>query len=98
MNHFITSIAYYPDQTDFHKSSRCFGYFAALGEAVEAVKRNSCNMHESLYNYLVIEAFNEGIHPEVVQEYWYVWSDFAHRWEGIYKPQFTLGTINWAIG
>lgn len=95
MNFFITSLCYKngrecPDR-------RTFGYYSTIEKSLEAVKMNRCNMHECLYNFLVIEEIKEGIHPMVDSEYWFEWKDKG--WEQLCSkpPQFN-GTCNWALG
>lgn len=98
MNFFITSIAHYPEDEVMRRTSRCFGYYADPAEAVKAVRTNRCNMHEALYNYIVIETIEYGIHPEVKGEIWYQWDDDGNCWAPCDKPEWSFGTINWAIG
>lgn len=95
MNYFITSIV-----NDSHcqgRNYRTFGYFKELKDALSAVRRNSCNMHECLYTHLIIEAIGEGIHPEVKEEIWFVWDD-EDGWKSCDKPDRFKCVVNWAIG
>ena len=99
MNHFITAIAFYDGQLG---RTRTFGYFHKKSKAEEAVKGNRGDMVEALYNYLVIEAMEEGIHPISSNEMWYKWVRDKHtregEWQPCEKPKFSQQTINWAIG
>ena len=94
MNYFITAIPYYPNESQ-HLNSRCFGYYPTLDGVVEAALQNRCNMHESLYNYLVIEEIGYGIHPDPIERKWFEWLD---KWVECEKPEWTIGITNWAIG
>lgn len=54
--------------------SRCIGYYLSLQESIDAVKSNKGEMHECLYNYLVIEEVPVGVWRLSVNEWWYAWS------------------------
>lgn len=98
-NYFVTSIAYYERKV---LTQRTFGYFEHLKDAKRAVKENRCNMVECLYNYLVIEKIPANcIHPVTDPEkngyeYWYYAE--ANTWVECYKPSFSKGLCNWALG
>jgi hypothetical protein len=77
------------------ETHRTFGYFSNAKEACQAVAENRCNMHECLYNYLVVENIGEGIHPLAEEEIWYKWQD---KWVPCSKPEALVGIINWALG
>ena len=98
MNFFITAIPHYPEDEVVHRRSRCFGYYSTMDEAKMAVTLNRCNMHEGLYNYIVVEGIGEGIHPEPIEIAWFRWNDDARGWQLTVKPEWSEGTINWAIG
>jgi len=74
---------------------RTFGFYKEHHDAVEAVIENRCNMHECLYNYLVLENFEEGIHPLATAEEWYRWDG---RWVPCSKPTDLEHLISWALG
>ena len=42
-------------------SSRCWGFYTDKDTAVKAVRENWTDLSEYLYNYAVIEEFNEGL-------------------------------------
>lgn len=75
---------------------RCFGFYDSFNKAWEAVKENRMNMHECLYTNLVIEEINEGIHPQVVNEWWYKWEN--NGWAKCEKPERFTGIVNFALG
>lgn len=90
---FITSILTHGDgRLPFH---RTFGFYAEKRQAEIAVEENRGNMHECMYNFLVIEEIGEGVHALAENEQWYRWDD---RWVPCKKPKETVGVINWAIG
>ena len=78
---------------------RCFGFYNSHREAAKAAEENRCNMCECLYDYLVIEYIEEGIHPMVHVEEWYIWNDLLNRWVYLNgKPMEFQGIINFALG
>ena len=84
---------------------RCFGFYETCDEAFNAVEENRGNMRECLYDYLVIELIEQGIHPEVLVEYWFKWdSEYCHpdmshgRWLKCEKPEEFNGIVNFALG
>lgn len=78
---------------------RCFGFFFTEKEAINAVLNNDCDIHECLYEYVVIEEINDGIHGGVVNEIWFEWNRKKSGWEKISKkPVFAKRICNWGIG
>jgi hypothetical protein len=96
MNYFITSIYDMPGLFVHRKARRTFGYFDTLEKAIDVVIKNSGDIQECLYNYLVIEAIGEGIHATVNQEYWFYWEN--DRWTKCPKPEFLKHLVNFALG
>jgi hypothetical protein len=96
---FITSIVK-ENFSPQSKNKRTFGFYEHYVDAYKAVKENRCNMCECLYDYIVIEYMEEGIHPEVHKEQWFKWDDHLNRWDmsEIDKPNEFIGWVNWAIG
>lgn len=78
----ITSIAIEHRQWDdgYSWNKRCFGFFNNLDRAIKAVEDNECDLEEYYYDYIVIEEFDEGIHPRAKQELWYMWDEPLKRW------------------
>lgn len=77
---------------------RTFGFYECRDSAEIAVLKNKCNMHEGLYEFLVIEHIEEGVHPLTLSEKWYRWDYEKHHWKECRRPKQFLGTINWALG
>jgi len=80
------------------KNERCFGYFADKQDALKAADENWADMHECMYNWLVIEKIPEGLHAMPEEEIWYTWDDGTKRWIHVDKPVWTEHIINWSIG
>ena len=80
-------------------NTRCFGYYPEKEEALEAVLENRCNLNEHIYNYLVVEKIDKGIHSITKEETWFQWSKTGQgKWCQIAKPLETEHIINYAIG
>ena len=92
--HFITALHWYEERV---ASTSTFGYFADHDDAHGAVARNSGDMHEMLYNYLVIEDIPEGIFPMPRSECWFEWDDDQALWQSCKAPEFSKNIINWSL-
>lgn len=77
---------------------RTFGYYSSPVEALEAVLQNKSNLQEGLYDYVVIEAMEEGIHPISVKEDWFNWDKELNTWKRCEKPAEFKNTINFSLG
>lgn len=78
-------------------STATFGYFSDHDEAHGCVARNTGDMHECLYNFLVIEDVPEGIHPLPKSECWFEWDGEQELWQSIDAPEFSRRIINWCF-
>lgn len=76
-------------------NGRCFGYFPTKEEAMESVKRNTGNLQDHEYYYLVIEEIPKGIHPFAKEMAWFKWDG---EWKEISKPTQTEEISNYAFG
>lgn len=85
---------------------RTFGYFPIIEALQTVIARNEGDFHEELYDYLVCEEIPFGIHPGVTREIWYKWQSGVRspagfdqgKWVSCDKPDFSVGTTNWALG
>jgi hypothetical protein len=101
MSYFITAIAYYPGEPKYDPPYRCtrtFGHYGTQIDAEIAIEENRCDMHECLYNFIVLEEIGYGIHTFGDNQSWFRWSDRKRQWVGMKKPKWAKGTLNWAIG
>lgn len=78
------------------RDTRTFGYYRGFQKALQAVKDNRGNMHECLYQYLVMERIGEGIHALADDAQWFKWT--GRRWMPSLRPEWARGFTNWAIG
>ena len=93
-----TITATYRSPEDRREETRCFGYYIDLADAINAVEQNKCDMHECLYNFIVIEKIGEGIHAMATDIKWYAWNDDKYSWEYTPKPDWSIGICNYSIG
>jgi len=96
--YFITALQSNPRPGQPYK--RCFGFHLDLFTAIDSVSDNVGNMHECIYDYIVIEHFSPGIHPIADNDVWFRWSEDAPvGWAKMdHKPSEFEGIINFAIG
>ena len=79
------------------KFTRTFGYHYGFENALNSVHHNHGNMHECLYNYLVMEQIGEGIHALAESYHWFKW-DTNIGWKACDRPKWANGLTNWALG
>jgi len=78
---------------------RCFGWFMNLKDAQKAVVCNKSDLHEYLYEYMVIEEVQEGIFCKITQEIWYRWHDRKRKFLKSSRPHyFPSNVVNFGIG
>jgi hypothetical protein len=81
--------------------SRTFGFYNTYSEAYEAVKENYGNMEECVYDYIVMEYIEPGIHPMVHYVQWWEWDIEKNKWIFLSEedaPKEFVGICNWALG
>lgn len=80
---------------------RTFGFYNTYNEAYEAVKTNRGNMEECIYDYIVMEYIEPGIHPMVHSTQWWKWDIENNTWKFLADnetPKEFNGICNWALG
>jgi hypothetical protein len=95
--YFITAIVSSDTVNGKVPFKRTFGYGLDKETALHYVRTNLGNMHECLYDYLVIERIKPGIHSVCDHDIWFHWTGKRWKHQGK-KPLFAKGLINWAIG
>jgi hypothetical protein len=96
----MTNILTETDRFDSEKvkknTSRCFGYFKEKEDVEYAVTNNMADMWETMYDYIVIEEIEEGIHPlaEIVGWYQYNKDKDGYELIGVGRTGFS----NYALG
>jgi len=78
--------------------TRCVGYFTNMYQAQTVVRENSCDIHETCYNWAVIESFPAGLYPQASYEIWYQWCKKERKYVLSAKPKVLEHTLNFGIG
>ena len=80
--------------------SRTFGFYDTYNEAYKACEENRGSMEECLYDYLIMEYIETGIHPMVHAKLWWQWDLNNHKWLPMFdrEPTEYIGITNWALG
>lgn len=78
---------------------RTFGFFNSIIGAERAIHKNSCDMHECLYDYIVLEYIEEGIHPDVKSRDWYQYNNDCWNYIDEFSvPEYIRTFSNWSLG
>lgn len=99
--YFITSV--YGPKHSRYGYTRCWGWWPTLKEARESVKCNDCDMHETDFEYLVIESVSPYMLAAAQETYskeWYRWSgnNDTGKWGAIKEPEWSKSIIGYGIG
>lgn len=82
--------------------SRCWGWYSKKEDAFAAVKMNAGDMHETTFQYIVIEEVSEGVPPfsKAIQWFRYVPNKVYSkgRWVRCKPPEFAQSVINFSLG
>lgn len=90
------------DNRRAQQNHRTPGFFLTLEEAKQCVEENWGDIHETGYEYVVIEKTPPGLYTGgfIEEEWWYRWE--GDRDEGKYveteKPECTKCIVGWGIG
>lgn len=94
-------------------ASRTFGYYVTQQDAVDAVQRNTLDIHEHSYTLCVVEKLDPGIHPvrswQDVEQVWFMWDRSTEpvpenptdqgRWVQLQEPPpACMRTLSFALG
>lgn len=96
MTNILTEKTNFKSEEAQSNAERCFGYYIELEDAITALRLNSCNMFETMYEYAVIEKIGEGIHPDAEIMGWYKYNEEANSYEPIEVGR--TGFCNYAFG
>ena len=98
--YFITGFTKYEIDEKTHvpniRSSRTFGYYMSASDAKRAVKHNSCDIFESMYDYVVIEHIEEGLYQLASGRLFFKWNHEKQQYEEIEPIKDCWG--NYAFG
>lgn len=96
----IYLIASYRFTDGLSTENRTWGWFSSLEDAVLCAKNNSGDLHETIFNYLIIEECNPGVCVpyKIVKTFKWKPNKRYGRWIECKKPDFLNGIINFTIG
>ena len=82
------------------KGTRCFGYYKTFEEADQAVKCNSCDINETIYDFAVIEFIEDGLHSICLEDnrWFYMFNYIFGIYERIEEPEEVKHFCNFSIG
>jgi hypothetical protein len=75
---------------------RTIGWYGDLISAKATVENNFCDIHETVYEYAIIEEVHAGLYPDIQVEVWFQWKN--GKYVEIPKPEEIKDFCNWAIG
>lgn len=78
--------------------SRCFGFYYTFHYAELSVINNNADIAEKYYNYMIIEAIEEGVYPDVKEKYIYKYNNEQNIFERIDWPKELIHFTNFGIG
>ena len=79
-------------------ASRTMGYYNNFYDASAVVRRNICDIHETIYHYAVIEEISEGVYPIVISRCFYKYNNKKNEYIGIEEPDEFKHYSNIALG
>lgn len=96
----ITAVCCHEGKT---KDKRCWGWWPTDKQAKDSVKINDCDMHETVYNYLVIEKmppYPTGCAVIGYSKQWYKWEGTYEngKWKSCDEPEWAENTVGWSMG
>ena len=77
---------------------RTFGFTKTFEDARFYLNKNHYDMRECLYDYAVVEEMNEGIHPDVVNRWFFKFDEDKGGFYQISEPKEFIGYTNISIG
>lgn len=81
-------------------ASRVWGFYSNRDVAVRALHENWTDMHETVYDYAVIEGYDEGISHahDPAEAQWFKWDEDRHGYFEIERPEAVVGFGSWSLG
>ena len=79
-------------------SSRCWGFYRQKDVALQALHENWTDMEETIYQYAVLEEYNEGISHATGYSQWFKFDDEKGGYFEIEEPECAKHFIGWSIG
>ena len=75
---------------------RTVGWYSTLEDAKYIIVHNLGDIHETCYEYALIEGIPSGLYPNILKETWFQWQD--NKYVEVPKPDKFRCICNWGIG
>ena len=79
-------------------ASRCWGFYTNFKTADEMVRNNVTDLYETVYDYMVIEEYSEGISGYEFERWFYKWDNQTEKYVPIEEPEGLQHYASFAIG
>lgn len=76
---------------------RTFGYYTNKEKAIDAVKHNALDIHETIYNYVIVEEVEEGLYNPSCTRWWFKYTG-NDTYTEIPEPDFMKHFAGISIG
>jgi len=80
------------------KGARCWGFYTDLNKAKYVVENNITDLWETIYNYTVIETYNEGISGYADERIFYQYDIDKEKYIQIPEPKEVKHFVSFSIG
>lgn len=77
---------------------RTFGFKETFEQAERALNENTCDMHEFMYKYAIIEEMKPAIHPDVENRWFFAWDNARKGFFRIEEPKEFEHCCNITLG
>lgn len=78
--------------------TRCWGFFSDKEKAVQSLHENWFDMRENVYDYAVIEEYEEGLFNYTGKRQWFQWDEERQGYFEIEEPNGVKHVVCFAIG
>lgn len=86
------------EQLEHPMKCRTVAWFEDKQVTIDVVKDNALDIHETNYEYCIVEETPEGIYPYPTKQTWFKWNKENERYEEIDTPKEMKNVVNFGIG
>ena len=80
------------------RSTRVWAWFSKFEDAARTIIYNETDIHETMYEYAMVEAVPEGMLPLRYQEWWWKWDNEQERYLPSSRPADYENVVSLSIG
>ena len=95
--YFITVFRDFDDRWGI-KNSRCWGFYTDKDKAKYVVENNITDLWETIYDYAVIETYDEGISGYADERIFYRYDEESNKYIEIPEPKEVKHFVSFSIG